>query len=309
VDGCPAGFGTASLTEASNAIFAAALLHTGQLISVWRSATTLLYEIGTSASTPPTDITPPGLADNPSIAVDTRTGAATIAYRGVNSGLNFFRQLFPATGAPQRLPTSKTDAPEITARVGGGIYTAYTPDFTRVRLLRFGGNPIGVPTPRGIPVFTAGVAAAQGGRLWVFYGNQQKTYVTRTNGSGSRFERLQAIASPPNDVQYFRLEGEGSGGPLDLFADITVDGQQRDGSYYTQVHPALSITARSSRHAVTVRVLDAGDPVAGARVTGIPGGARKTNSNGAVSFTTHAASLTLRSTKPGYLPAGITFTP
>ena len=87
---------------------------------------------------------------------------------------------------------------------------------------------------------------------------------------------MQALKSPPKTVQYFRLEGEGSAGPLDLFADITVDGQTKDGSYATHVQPKLSLgtskkSGKKGATLVTVHVTDAGDPVAGAKVKGLPG--------------------------------------
>jgi hypothetical protein len=300
-------FGNASLTEASNAIVETALLNNGQLITVWRSATTMLYQIGTDATTPPTDITPPGLGDDPAIAVDRTTGAALIAYHGVSNGSNFTRTLFPSVGAPQLLPSAKTDAPQLAARAAGGFYTAYTPDFSTVRLLRIGGRPGRVPVPRGIQVFTAGLAAAPDGRLWVYYGNNEKTYVTRTNSAATRFEPVQTLASPPKLAQYFRLEGEGSAGPLDLFVDVTIDGQTKDGSYYTRIRPALSLAVsrralRATRVRVTASVLDAGDPVAGARVRG-----HKTGASGRVVFTVPAGRhLRLKATKPGYIAARAT---
>jgi hypothetical protein len=305
-------FGNASLTEASNAIVETALLTNGQLITVWRSATTMLYQIGTDATTPPTDITPPGLGDDPAIAVDRTTGAALIAYHGVSNGSNFTRALFPSVGVPQLLPTAKTDAPQLAARAAGGFYTAYTPDFMTVRLFRIGGRPVRVPVPRGIQVFTAGLAPAPGGRLWVYYGNNEKTYVTRTNNAATRFEPVQTLASPPKLAQYFRLEGEGSAGPLDLFVDVTIDGQTKDGSYYTQVQPALSLAVvakplrdrrgHATRARVTASVLDAGDPVAGARVRG-----HKTGAGGRVVFNVPAGRhLRLKATKPGYIAASAT---
>jgi hypothetical protein len=309
-------FGKFQLTVPSNANVGTAALKSGQLVSVWRSATTLLFQTGVDPVTPPQDITPPGLAESPVIAVDQGSGESVIAYRNASSGADFFRRILPSLGAPQAMYQAKTLAPSIAARAGGGVYSAYTPEGTRVWLLRFGGQPKPVPVPKGTRVLTAGVAAGPDGRLWVFYGNEQQTYVTRTSKAVSGFEPVQTLKSPPGTAQYFRLEGEGSAGPLDLFADVTVDGKTKDGSYHQQVHPVLSLgvakrLVKSKQGTVTganvtVRVTDAGDAVQGARVTGLPGGPKTTGASGSIVFTVAAGkkgSFALTATRAGYVAA------
>jgi hypothetical protein len=205
------------------------------------------------------------------------------------------------------MPQAKENAPSIAARDGGGIYSAYAVDGVRAVLLRFGGSPKAVPVPKGMRVLTAGVAAGPDGRLWVYYGNEQTIYVTRTSKAVSGFEPVQVLKTPAGTVQFFRLEGEGSDGPLDLFADVTVDGGAKDGSYQTHVFPKLSLTvaktkASASGVRLTVRVLDAGDPVSGAFVTGLPGGRKTTAANGSVTFTVPAGrKLALTGSKAGYV--------
>src|SRR5262249_10081235 len=155
---------------------------------------------------------------------------------------NSFRRVLPSLGPPQTMPGAKTQAPTIAARTAGGVFSAYTPGGGRVVLLRFGGTARPVPVPKGVDVQTAGVAAGPDGRLWVYYGNAHPTYVTGTSRGGSGWEPVQTLQSPPKALQYFRLEGEGSAGPLDIFADVTVDGATKDGSYHTHVFPALSLS-------------------------------------------------------------------
>src|SRR5262245_25683330 len=89
----PKAFGNASITVASNADVHTAFLKNGQLISVWQTAASLLFEIGTDSAVPPKDITPPNLAVNPVLAVDAATGHAVIAYQGVKDGQNYFREI------------------------------------------------------------------------------------------------------------------------------------------------------------------------------------------------------------------------
>lgn len=312
----PQAFGKYQLTVASAAQVAAATLQSGQLVSVWRSATSLLFQSGVDPVTQPVDITPSGLADNAVIAADRSSGDVVVAYEQVGSGKAFFRRVRPTLGAPQPLSQGRLAGPQLAARAGGGIYTAYTPDSARVWLMRLGGQPRAVPVPKGIQVLTAGVAAGPDGRLWVFYGNAQQTFVTRTSKAVSGFEPTQRLKSPPGTVQYFRLEGEGSAGPLDLLADVTIDGAKKDGSYATQVLPELSLTiakkalkngkGNTTAVRVTVRVLDAGDPIPGATVTGLPGGTKTTDATGAVVVTVPAdkkGAVALTASKAGYAPA------
>jgi len=226
-----------------------------------------------------------------------------VAYHNVNSGQNSLRRIQPTLGPPQVMPQAKLDAPQIAARTGGGVYTAYTPDGVRVLLLRFGGQPKAVPVPKGVHLLTAGLAAGPEGRLWVFYGSGDKTFVTRTSKAVGGYEPIQTLRSPKN-AQYFRIEGEGSAGPLDLFVDLTVDGQMKDGTYQTHVLPALSLAAVKTGKGVTVRVLDAGDPVAGARVSGLPGGAKTTDAKGSIVIAAaRKGAISLTASKPGYVSA------
>ena len=310
-------FGKYSITVPSNANVGSAALKGGELVTVWTSGPTMLLQTGVDPATQPQDITPRNdPVANPVIAVDQATGAAVIAYHGVSSGSVFFRQVLPSLGAPRAMPQSKTNGPSIAARAGGGVYAAYTPDGTKVWLLRFGGRPQPTPVPKGARVLTAGVAAGPEGRLWVFYGDERTTWVTRTNKTVSGFEPVQALKSPPGTLQYFRLEGEGSAGPLDLFADVTVDGKTKDGSYHQQVQPALSVgaTTKPVKNAqgkvtgvrVTVRVTDAGDGVQGARVSGLPGRVKPTDATGSIVFVAPAGkkgTFVLTATKAGYVAA------
>lgn len=304
-------YGSYSISVASSADVDAAFLKSSQLLTVWESAAKLLFQVGVDPATQPQDITPPGLAINAAVGVDQGSGDAVIAYQRVSDGLDFFRRILPSLGAPVAMPQAKSPVATIAARSGGGLYSAYTPDGGKVVLLPFGGGSKAVPVPKGTRVLVAGVAAGPEGRLWVFYGNEQQTYVTRTSKAVGGYEPVQTLASPPKAVQYFRLEGEGSAGPLDLFADVTVDGQTKDGSYHQQVHPMLSLssakkTLKGGAAQVTFHVTDAGDGVQGAKVTGLPGGAKTSAANGSVVVKVPAGKkgmFSLTATKAGYVAA------
>jgi hypothetical protein len=175
-------FGNASITEASNADLRAAMLPSGKIVSVWQSGRSALMQVGVDPSTPPQSVQPAGrLVAAPVVAVDQANGAAVIAYHDASSGSDFFRQILPSLGAPASMPKSKADGPTIAARAGGGIYSAYSPDGASVVRLRFGGRSAPVPVPQATKVLSTGLAAGPDGRLWVFYGNDKTTFVTRTD--------------------------------------------------------------------------------------------------------------------------------
>jgi hypothetical protein len=57
---------------------------------------------------------------------------------------------------------------------------------------------------------------------------------------------------------------------------------------------------------LAVRVSDAGDPVAGAKVKGLPGGTKTTSAKGVAAATLpkgKGRTFSLTATKPGYVPA------
>ena len=149
-----------------------------------------------------------------------------------------------------------------------------------------------IPAPAGTQVKAVGVFTGPAGRLWIAFGDRDTVWVTRTSKALSRFEPLQTLAAPAGAFNLLRLEGEGSTGPLDLFADVLVNGGSKDGSYFQHVLPLLSAgaTARPVKSAngkvkayvVTVRVSDVGDPLAGASVSGFLGAPRKTGVAGTV---------------------------
>jgi hypothetical protein len=289
-------FGSYQLTVSSAADVSAAMLGSGELVTAWRSAVLLLFQRGMDPATQPQVVTPPNdLVELPAIAADRSGGDVVVAFHSVKSGGDFFRRVLPNLDAPQAWPQAKILSPALVARSRGGVYTAYTPDGSKVWLLPFGGQPKPVPVPKGVRVLTAGLAPGPDGRLWVFYGNEQQTFVTRTSMAVSGFEPVQTLSTPAGTLQYFRLEGEGSAGPLDLFADVTIDGGAKDGSYQSHVLPKLSLAVAKKQLKnkqgqvtgvrVTVRALDAGDPIAGVTVSGLPGGAKTTDSSGSVVVT------------------------
>ncbi len=165
----------------------------------------------------------------------------------------------PAIGKAQLIPSLATPgAAGMTARIGAqGVFAATTTG-DRVQLSMFGGSTRTLARGR----FTVAKAfAASGGRLWLVWGaSRARLYVTRSNLSVTRFEPIQRIALPPRAGALVNVAGEGTAGPLDLFADV--------GRYWhARVLPALTVRVTAGRRVLRVRVGDAGSPVAGAVVT------------------------------------------
>jgi hypothetical protein len=294
--------------NASNADVQAAALASGQLATAWVSAGGLYFQVGVDPGTQPQLVSPVGTATNPSLVVDPASGEAVVAYHGPG-GADFFRRMLPAPGAPQPIGPGNVDVPMIAARSTGGVYGAviHIPEWTKVWLVRYGGKAKAVPMPKGAQAFWAGVATGPEGRLWVYYGDKQHVYATRTNKAVTAFEPVQTLAPPATIGGAALLQGEGSAGPLDLLSPMTFY-NEKDGAWHTQVHPALSLAVARKKTAagsqVTVRVTDAGDPVAGARVAGLPGGAKTTDAKGSVTATVRKpGALKLTATKAGYVAA------
>jgi hypothetical protein len=298
--------------NASNADVHAAVLKNGQLATAYVSAGGLRFQVGTDPGTQPQDVAPLGTASNPSIVVDPASGDAVVAYHGCGKdpsghGFDCWRRMAPAAGAALQIGTGNVDIPMIAARSTGGVYGAVIniPNWTKVSLVRFGGAAKPVPVPQGAQAFWAGIATGPEGRLWVYYTDKRHIYVTRTSKSVSAFEPVQTL-TPPAGVDIAVLEGEGSAGPLDLIAELAYH-DAKDGAWHTQVQPALSVVAAKKQTKsgvqVTVRVTDAGDPVAGAKVTGLPGGPRTTDAKGQVAVAAKPGRLSLTATRQGYVPA------
>ncbi len=149
----------------------------------------------------------------------------------------------------------------------------------------------------------ANVAAAPDGRLWLMWERNGTVFATRTNKSATRMGAMNAL-KPPGSRTVYRLNGEGSAGPLDLVAN---DGQ---GLWHQQVWPKLQLIASSKKagagRAITFRVLDAGDPVAGATVKA-GGKSLKTAANGQATLEqAQPARVNATASKAGYAPTSTT---
>lgn len=288
----------------------------GPPLFAWAAGANMWAHVGTKPEDPDLAIGPAPKCcySNPDIAVDEATGEAFVAFYSNVSGQTgiFVQRLLPSL-APRRLPpgaltAGKSIQPDsrtpIVARAGGGLYLAYCAGFptcTRVLLWRVGrATPLRVAA--GGRIEDVGLARGPGGRLWVFWQDSGKRglYATRTNAAATRAGAVVPVAPPPGTATVWKLGGEGSLGPLDLFAHASTSGGSL-ATWHTQVLPGLSLSCSAGK-AVTCIVTDAGEPVAGARVK-IGGKTLTSSGKGTVTVRLPRGTYTAQATKAGYTGA------
>lgn len=292
-----------------------ALPHAGNLvIQVGLGPTAANYQITVPANGSMTD------AD---LAVDAATHEVVAGWRSGNgSGGDWLQGAAPAVGFAQSVPGQARNALIPSGRDNGaGVYAAYTPDGSHVRLLRYGGGSVAAGSIHGLAAKVLGTATGLGGRIWVFWGTDSPSgiAVTRSNRAVTRFEPIQRV--DPKAFSLYRLSGDGRLGPLDLFAnEIPIAKTVAPaGNYYARILPVLSASVKVTpvkngkghviAELVTVKVTDAGDAVVGATVA-IAGKKAKTNTSGVAKVTVPGASSgkakQLTVTNAGYQPLALT---
>jgi hypothetical protein len=145
----------------------------------------------------------------------------------------------------------------------------------------------------------AHVSTGPDGRLWMVWSNGSKLFAARSNRAATRWSTPISLGTPPAWDATYRVKGEGSAGPLDVFAHVGAGGSVS--TWYTHVSPVLSIlgkpTALPARGGtLTFTVSDVADPVAGATIQ-VAGQNLTTDSQG------HAS---VRLSKGGAIPVSVT---
>ena len=296
----------------------AGLAKDGTPISTWSGSPGLGFHYGIDTSTPDGTIPQTGCClYTPDVAVDSASGQAWVGFHSnenaapglyVNAigpgGPQGGRKLAPAsvTGKSSIYPGNRTS---LTGRIGaGGVYLFYGqgyPTFKTIALWK-------VDTARPHLVIKAdrnehaNVAAAPDGRLWLMWEQNGTIYAARTNRTATRVGAVNAI-KPPSGATIYRLNGEGSAGPLDLIANMSAGGQNL---FHQQVWPKLSLAGSRSGTKIVFRVTDAGDPVASATVKA-GGKSLKTAANGTATLSpAPKGRVKATASKAGYAPATAT---
>ena len=238
------------------------------------------------------------------VATDHRTGAVVLSASTVAGPDGaFVQQVLPGAGASRILPgIGNEQASGLAGRIGAsGVYVAWT-DGRTIKLMRVGGSTRTLA--RG-PFSFAKVFAAPGGRLWVAWGDTNDgLFVTRSNAAVTRFESVQHLKLASRNVAGIANEnGEGSAGPLDIFALFQIGGSDR-GYWQTHVFPKLSIGGsvgkrKRGKRSLTITVTDAGAPVSGASVK-VGSKKGRTGATGRVTFSLPPGSYKEKASAAGY---------
>jgi hypothetical protein len=247
---------------------------------------------------------------DPTVAVDSRTGHVVAAWNSLDGGNAQARGVAPA-GAPVAVPASGArqlgQRVSATGRIGGdGVWIAYSAGENE-----FLGRPavwrFGAPQPKVLSRATGarftGVAAAPGGRLWVFWARRDTLLATRSNATVTRFGRTVSLTAPKGTSSIFSLNGEGSQGPLDLLALVQKGGVP--GYWHQRVLPGLTLTARKKTGGkVAFKVTDAAEPVKGAKIA-LGKGSKLTSANGTATFAIAPGHHEAKAGKVGYAPDSV----
>jgi hypothetical protein len=198
----------------------------------------------------------------------------------------------------------------VTGRIGApGVYIAYGvgyPTWKAVNLYEYtSGRTLHVAT--GTEIRHVSVAAGPDGRVWVMWADGDRIFATRSNRQATVFGATVPVDPPHGTDTIWKLFGNGSLGPLDLLASVSMPGSLA--FWHTQVPPGLTLTSApgpptkdSSKRTTVFHVLDAGDPVGGAKVT-VSGRTLTTSADGRASADLPAGKFTATAGKPGYTSA------
>jgi len=296
----------------ATSVTGAGLAKGGTPISTWSGSPGLGFHYGVDAADSDHTIASNGCClYTPDIGVDAASGQAWVGFHSNESaspGL-FVNAIGPAgaqggrklaagsvTGKSSIYPGNRAS---ISGRIGAaGVFLFYGqgyPTFNTLALWK-------VDTSKPHLVLKAdrnehaNVAAAPDGRLWLMWEQNGTIYAARTNKAASKVGAANTLKAPGSRTVY-RLNGEGSAGPLDL---IVNDGQA---FWHQQVLPRLTLVGTRSGSSIVFRALDAGEPVAGATVKA-GGKTLRTSAKGTASLTqAPAGRVKASASKAGYAAA------
>jgi hypothetical protein len=320
----------------------AAVLPSGVPLLTWYSAGDIVVRSGVTPGAPLYTLTAGGSNTRPNVAADA-AGNALVAWCEFTGGTRgVFVQRVGANGAPAggavKLPGSTTNdatgIPQaacvlestvsrrepIVARAGGGFFVAGTsgyPALNRVLVWRLDASgavsgSIVVATSTTSGFSEPAVAAAPDGRVWAAWlesaGGGRRIVARRSNLAGTVFG-APVRAMPPGGLVTGTVNLDAQRDRVDVLA-IAQSTSGEKSVQHTQLLPGLtivrtSLVRRRGSASVTFRVLDAGDPVAGARVRAA-GRSGVTNARGSVTLVVRRGG-TATATRAGYVAASTRF--
>jgi hypothetical protein len=261
---------------------------------------------------------------DPGIVTEPSAGAPVVAWASNATGKSgvWAQALDAATGSPTgaavQMPGSTTGGEfsqqlartPIAVRPGRpGAFIAYPgnyPTTNRVLLWQVG-SPSSAIVAEGAAYRNVTLAGGPDGRLWVLW--EQRTasgaplvLARRSNPTVTAFGQVVSVAPPPKANDAWKLDADAQTGRVDVLGSFsTPDGLA---TWHTQVLPGLTLVASKARAlsggrvSIKVRVLDAGSPVAGAKV-----GSATTGADGRATITLKKGkrrSLKLAASRAGF---------
>ncbi|HSP70884.1 MAG TPA: hypothetical protein VLN26_00860 [Gaiellaceae bacterium] len=289
----------------------------GSPVSSWSGTFGLFVHAGLAPSAPSTKVQSACCGYQAGLATDSASGQTVLAWYSNASGAGgiLAATVLPSLGSTSYLPGSATadrnsaaspvQQVGIAARIGApGVYVAYGVGYPTWKQIALWSHSTGktlrvasVGAGLGLP----DVAAAPSGRLWAMWSAGGRLYAVRSNRAVTRFGPVTALAPPPGSTSVWKLVGEGSLGPLDLFVSATAGGGIA--FYHQRVLPPLTLTASlGAKGRVTFRVGDAGDAVPGAKVV-VAGRTLTTGAGGSAATTLAPGAYRAAASIAGYRPA------
>jgi hypothetical protein len=261
------------------------------------------FHAGLDPSAPDGEL-PGGLKSDPDAGVDSQSGQVFAGWNSLDDEGVVVMPLSPG-GQRVSIPNSAPQLQHrvgITGRIGApGVFVAYAQ----------GSNPF-LADPAVYRVDTGAttrltakdgelvsIAAAPAGHLWVFWKDVGTIYASRSNKAATRWGRIVRVKAPSGSTTIYDLSGEGSLGPLDLLAHVDPPTGTLS-SWHQRILPGLFLTTRKSKGKTVVKVTDAGEPVAGAKVNVKGDGSKTTGPRGTVSFDLPAGRYKVSAGGQGY---------
>lgn len=234
---------------------------------------------------------------DPGIALDGATGQLVVAwYSNADNHEGVFAQAVDqATGNPsgavERMPGSVTTyagsdnssatlaRTAVVSRPGKpGVFVGYTgnyPTTTQALVWRVGSRHSTVVGRRSSGIGHVALASDSAGRVWAVWSGGTRIYARRSNVDATSWGPLVSVAVRRGTDTVFKLAANAQSGMVDVLAAFSPSSTGDVQTWHTQLLPGLKLTAAPTRlalggrgtQAVTLKVTDAGVPVAGAKVT------------------------------------------
>lgn len=245
-------------------------------------------------------------------AVDQATGNPVGAARLMPGSVTTY-------GGTPNSSASLARTPVVSRPGRAGVFLAYAggyPTTTKVLVWRFGAARSSVIARRAAGVDDVALAADPAGRLWVVWSGGTRVYARRSNATLSSWGAVVSVPARKGTGSIYKLAANAQAGALDVLGAFegAVPGVQ---TWATQLQPGLTLTTApaklaaggSGKQAVTLKVTDAGVPVAGAKVS-LAGRSARTGRGGTALLTVgpfaRRTRLTAHATHAGYASATAT---